>query len=57
VIRDRGYMESFMDWHLVYRSMDEIADLAGKVPLDQQASSTTFEDPARNIGFLEMRKK
>jgi extracellular factor (EF) 3-hydroxypalmitic acid methyl ester biosynthesis protein len=56
-IRDRGYMESFMDWHLVYRSMDEIAALASQIPLDQQASSTTFEDPARNIGFLEMRRK
>lgn len=53
-IRDRGYMESFMNWHLIYRSMQEIEALAEAIPQAEIARTRLFEDPTRNIGFLEI---
>ena len=53
-IRDRGYMESFMNWHLIYRTMREIEALAEAVPQDQIARTRLFDDPTHNIGFLEI---
>jgi extracellular factor (EF) 3-hydroxypalmitic acid methyl ester biosynthesis protein len=52
-IRDRGYMESFMNWHLIYRTLDDIEALTLDVPRDLIARQTRFEDPTRNIGFVE----
>lgn len=53
-IRDRGYMESFMNWHLIYRTMEEIEALADAVPRSAVASLRLFDDPTHNIGFLEI---
>jgi extracellular factor (EF) 3-hydroxypalmitic acid methyl ester biosynthesis protein len=54
-IRDRGYMESFMDWHLIYRTMAEIEALADGLPRGE-FRSTRFEDPDRVIGFIEITR-
>jgi len=56
-IRDRGYMESFMNWHLIYRTMREIEALAEAIPEDQMARTRLFDDPTHNIGFLEIVKQ
>ena len=53
-IRDRGYMESFMNWHLLYRTMREIEALAEAIPRDQIAQTRLFDDPTHNIGFIEI---
>jgi len=53
-IRDRGYMESFMNWHLIYRTLDQIEALTRAVPTPELARTSRFEDPTRNIGFVEM---
>jgi hypothetical protein len=52
-IRDRGYMESFMNWHLIYRTTAEIEALASTIPAAQIARTHAFEDPTQNIGFVE----
>jgi SAM-dependent methyltransferase len=54
-IRDRGFMESFMDWHLVYRTMDEIEALTDVLPA-HQFSCRRFDDPDRVIGFVEITR-
>lgn len=56
-IRDRGYMESFMDWHLIYRTMAEVEALGAGLPADRIARTRVFEDPTGNIGFLEVVKR
>lgn len=56
-IRDRGYMESFMNWHLIYRTMREIETLGEGIPRDQMAGTRMFDDPTHNIGFLEIVKR
>lgn len=55
-IRDRGYMESFMDWHLIFRTMEEIDALADDVPRGAYRHRT-FRDPDQVIGFLEIVKE
>ena len=56
-IRDRGYMESFMNWHLIYRTPGEIAALAYDVPRECIAQTSRFEDPTHNIGFVELSRR
>jgi len=56
-IPDRGYMESFMDWRLVYRTLPEIERLLGAIPAGQIASSRTFVEAAGNIGFVEVTRE
>jgi SAM-dependent methyltransferase len=54
-IRDRGYMESFMDWHLVYRTLDEVEALTDALPA-HQFTCRRFDDPDRVIGFVEITR-
>ncbi len=56
-IKGQGYMESFMDWHLIYRTHNEMLDLA--MALDQTKVKDihlTAEDDF-NIVFLQVTKK
>lgn len=53
-IEDQGYMESFMDWWLIYRDEAEFARLADALPSNQVASARTFVEHENNIVFLEV---
>jgi hypothetical protein len=55
-IKDSGYMEAFMDWHLIYRDHSQMYDLMADVPADQVSSIEVFDDPDRAIAFLLVRK-
>lgn len=55
-IEDVGYMESFMDWHLIYRNHAEMLDLAADVAQDELARVDLDFDTGRNIGYLSLRK-
>ena len=55
-ILDAGYMESFMDWHLIYRSDDQMRALMSAVPRCDIASLEWFHDPFDNIVFLQARR-
>lgn len=55
-IRDVGYMETFMDWRLIYRNEEQLEEtLSGVSPGDLDKMRVFFEEN-RNIVFLEAIK-
>ena len=55
-VRDRGYMESFMDWHLIYRDHADMEALAAALPPAEVAGFDIFDDPDDAITFLLVKK-
>lgn len=55
-IPDVGYMESLMDWHLIYRDDAEMRSLLAGVPTAEIAGIGQFHDPFENITFMRVRK-
>lgn len=53
---DRGYMETFMGWKLIYRDENEIVKLSQKLPLSQVEYKRIFTNEERIIGYLEIKK-
>jgi extracellular factor (EF) 3-hydroxypalmitic acid methyl ester biosynthesis protein len=54
--RDRGYMESFMDWRLIYRDHADMQGLASALPSTDVADCRIFDDPDDTITFLLVTK-
>jgi len=54
---DRGYMESFMDWHLIYRTEAAMWELASGIPKEQIADCQVFEDDLDAINYLLVSKR
>ncbi len=54
--RDTGYMESFMDWHLVYRDHADMQSLVNALPRGEVADCRIFDDPDNTITFLLVSK-
>ena len=52
-----AYMESVMGWWLIYRTASEVEALAAQVDEREIAAQRTFEDPHRNLVFLEIRRR
>ena len=55
-IRDAGYMESFMDWRLIYRSESDMQALASSLPQEAVADSQVFDDDVDTITYLLVTK-
>jgi len=55
-VRDRGYMETFMGWNLIFRSRRDMEDLAQTLG-DEVRSIHTFNDEHDNIVFLDVTKR
>jgi extracellular factor (EF) 3-hydroxypalmitic acid methyl ester biosynthesis protein len=53
---DIGYMETFMDWNLIYRSFDQMEGLAVRVNSDQIQEKKVFRGKNRNIVYLQIEK-
>jgi SAM-dependent methyltransferase len=53
-ILDRPFMESLMDWWLVYRTADQMRELAAALPAGECSSSRVFVEHDANIVFLEV---
>jgi extracellular factor (EF) 3-hydroxypalmitic acid methyl ester biosynthesis protein len=51
-VRDRGYMETFMDWHLIYRDHADMRTLAAGLPQNEVAEYRIFDDNDDAITFL-----
>lgn len=56
-IPEVGYMESFMDWHLIYRSDAAMLDVIRSVNREEVAQVRQFHDPHDNIAYVELRKR
>lgn len=56
-VRDTGYMESFMDWFLVYRNHADMEALAASLPGGSVAEHEVFDDPYDAITYLVVTKK
>jgi len=54
--RDTGYMEAFMDWHLIYRNHDDMHALAEALPAGSVADVEIFDDHDDTITFLLLSK-
>jgi hypothetical protein len=50
--RDTGYMEAFMDWHLIYRTHADMRALANALPRSAVADVEVFDDQDATITFL-----
>ena len=57
VLPEVGYMETFMDWKLIYRTAEEMARLSSEIPGDEWKSNQLFWDEPENIIFLELVKR
>lgn len=55
-IPDVGYMESFMDWWLIYRDEMQMRALFNSLPKDACGEVQTFTDPLQNIIFATVEK-
>lgn len=56
-IADIGYMESYMDWRLIFRDETELCDVFSAVPRDQISDISFSRDPEKNIVFAETRRR
>jgi hypothetical protein len=55
-VRDVGYMEAFMDWHLIYRNHADMQALAAALPRNAVADCQIFDDSDDAITFLLVTK-
>jgi extracellular factor (EF) 3-hydroxypalmitic acid methyl ester biosynthesis protein len=55
-IRDVGYMESFMDWLLIYRNRQDMMDLTVEIPQCELREVALFAEENQNILFLDVRR-
>jgi hypothetical protein len=53
---DSGYMESFMDWHLIYRDHADMRSIAASLPSSEVADCEIFDDADDTITFLLVSK-
>jgi extracellular factor (EF) 3-hydroxypalmitic acid methyl ester biosynthesis protein len=55
-IPDVGYLEAMMDWWLIYRSQEQVADLFSGLPQERIGKLEIFRDPDQNIIFATADK-
>ncbi|WP_109125615.1 class I SAM-dependent methyltransferase [Dyella sp. C11] len=55
-IEDCGYMETFMDWHLLFRTKFETLDLAHGVSITELSDRKLWTDPLNTMAFVELVK-
>ena len=55
-VQDSAYMETFMEWNLIYRTPEEILEMASDVHMDQVSEKRYTEEHSGTIGFLELSK-
>lgn len=55
-IREVAYMETCMDWFMIYRNEAEIKAFAGEISELDMASLHYYEDSSSSIGYLEIER-
>jgi extracellular factor (EF) 3-hydroxypalmitic acid methyl ester biosynthesis protein len=56
-IRDIGYMESFMEWKLLFRTRQDMLDLTMLIPQEAIQDIRIFTEENQNIIFLQVIKR
>jgi extracellular factor (EF) 3-hydroxypalmitic acid methyl ester biosynthesis protein len=56
-LRDRAYMETFMDWTLIYRDQPAMARLLDKIEPAQIQSYDVYDDPNGSVVYLLIKKR
>jgi len=56
-IGDMGYMESFMDWELIYRDRGQALDMASKIPQAAISNIRIFPDETHHVIFLQLQMR
>jgi hypothetical protein len=56
-IRDVGYMESYMGWKLLYRTRQEMLEVAQRIPEAEVRDIRLFSEENRNILFLQITRR
>lgn len=51
-----GYMESYMDWQLIFRDEIEMMEIARALPRNQIERVEMFVEKQENIVFLQIQK-
>ncbi|MGZ3461641.1 MAG: class I SAM-dependent methyltransferase, partial [Archangium sp.] len=54
---DAGYLESFMDWWLVYRDEEQMKGLCSELEPQQIASLSMARDQASNVIYLILERR
>jgi extracellular factor (EF) 3-hydroxypalmitic acid methyl ester biosynthesis protein len=55
-LRDAAYMESFMNWPLIYREESDMAAIADALPAGEIASRRIVRDAAGDVVYLEVER-
>lgn len=55
-VEDVGYMETFMDWRLIYRTKAELRQLFSTLPADEVSGFRSFEDERGAIAYAVVEK-
>jgi hypothetical protein len=55
-IPDIGYMESYMDWKLIYRTRHEMVEISADIPQPRIRDIRIFTEENQNIIFLQVAK-
>lgn len=55
-VKDRAYMETFMNWDLVYRDRHDMASLIEGIDPAQIESRTIYGDPPNSVVYLRIQK-
>ena len=56
-LRDRAYMETFMDWTLIYRDEQAMVRLLAQVEPAQIQSYDVYHDPSGSVVYLRVKKR
>lgn len=54
---DAAFMEAFMDWRLIYRTPEQVRQLAGAIPADQVAAVEQFCDDNEHVAYVRLVKR
>lgn len=57
VLPEQAYMETFMDWRLIYRTAEEMAKVSQEIGGDEWRTHRLFWDEHENVIFLDVSKR
>jgi len=55
-IEDIGYMETFMAWELIYRTLPDFEAMSNGLPFEEIQEKRIFQGKNRNVVYLEIEK-